>query len=179
MASIVSTIFDRPLVGGAEKKSDAHQAAQSFSQVFATMLAKEMRKALVGEDKGPMGVGGGAQGDIYASFFDEAMGKALARSAAMKPLNRMVFRELDGAHNPAQTASGAKRAHGAGQDKEGALACGVRETIARTGSSSATLQKINFHTAHAPSTDNRGPVLLPPPANPMAPILPAPSLLEN
>ena len=44
--------------------------------------------------------GGGATGDIYGSFIDSAMGKALASSKSMSQLNKMINRELSGPRHP-------------------------------------------------------------------------------
>ena len=91
----VDGIFSVPIFGG-PKETQKNQAATGFTQVFASMLAQQMREALAGEDKGPLGTGGGTTGDIYGSFLDQAMGRALANSPALKPLNRAIERELSG-----------------------------------------------------------------------------------
>lgn len=179
MTSAVSTIFNRPLLGGAERKTDTRKAAQGFTAIFSTMLAKEMRKALVGEDKGPAGIDGGASGEIYGAFFDQAMGKALARSAAMKPLNRLVFRQLGGAGKAAQAAPSASRTRVGRTLKASAGACGSPETASGTSGSCATLRAIDFDPSDILPSDDLGPVLLPQPPASVAPILPAPSPLGS
>ena len=51
-----------------------------------------------------MGIGGGATGDIYGAFIDQAMGKALAGSKSMSQLNKMIDRELSGPRHPVSSA---------------------------------------------------------------------------
>ena len=54
------------------------QAAKKFEALFATLLVKEMRKAL------PDGFfGGEAEGDIYAGWFDEHIGETIARNGGL------------------------------------------------------------------------------------------------
>jgi Rod binding domain-containing protein len=80
-------IFEPPRDG------DKSHAAVGFTQIFGAMLAKQMRNAMAG-DEGPLGTGGGTTGDVYGAFFDDAMGRALATSPAMKGLNQAIEREL-------------------------------------------------------------------------------------
>ena len=55
------------------------RAAREFEALFATLLVKEMRKAL------PEGFfGSGADGDIYGGWFDEHLGAALARDDGLR-----------------------------------------------------------------------------------------------
>jgi Rod binding domain-containing protein len=73
-----------PLVSGAQRSAESlartletrpnEAAARKFESLFASMLVKEMRKAL------PDGFfGSGSDGDIYGGWFDEHLGAALAR----------------------------------------------------------------------------------------------------
>ena len=73
---------------GAVPQTNQKAAAAGFAQIFTTMLAKQMRESMVGQENGPMGIAGGATGDIYGSFLDQAMGKALANSKSMSRLNK-------------------------------------------------------------------------------------------
>ena len=60
----------------ADLKKDA--AADKFESLLATMLVKELRKGL------PNGFFGGESGsDIYEGWFDEHIGKALARDGGL------------------------------------------------------------------------------------------------
>lgn len=60
------------------RDAGADEAAKKFEALFATMLVKEMRKAL------PEGFfGEGAGGDIYGGWFDEHLGGAIARTGAL------------------------------------------------------------------------------------------------
>ena len=53
-------------------------AAKDFEALFATMLVKEMRKAL------PEGFfGGEAEGDVYGGWFDEQLGRKIAEGGAL------------------------------------------------------------------------------------------------
>jgi Rod binding domain-containing protein len=145
----VDGIFSTPLFG-ASKETQKSQAATGFTQVFASMLAQQMREAMAGEDKGPLGTGGGATGDIYGTFLDQAMGRALADSPAMKPLNQAIERELSGMRAPVAKSAAA---------------------------ASAALTQIGADAA-LPS-DSRGPLLLPPEPSSVASVLPPPPSLES
>lgn len=59
----------------ASARTDGPQAAaHKFEALFATMLVKEMRKAL------PEGFfGNGSDGDIYAGWLDQHLGEAIAK----------------------------------------------------------------------------------------------------
>ena len=85
MSTIANTLFKQPLIGAPERKSDARAAAQGFAEIFGSMVAKGMRSAFVGDEGGLGGTGDGGS-DIYSAMFDEAIGKSLANSPAMKPL---------------------------------------------------------------------------------------------
>ncbi len=57
---------------------DVKGAARDFEALFATMLIKEMRKAL------PEGFfGGESEGDIYGGWFDEQLGRKIAEDGAL------------------------------------------------------------------------------------------------
>lgn len=58
---------------GLAKGAPAGEAASKMEEVFASMLVKEMRRAL------PEGFfGEGSAGDIYSGWLDEQVGKSLA-----------------------------------------------------------------------------------------------------
>ena len=59
-------------------EEDAAQAAQGFESLLATMLVKEMRRAL---PEGFFGSGSGA--DVFDGWLDEHLGQALAESGAL------------------------------------------------------------------------------------------------
>jgi len=178
MSNTVNSIFKQPVLAGVGRKTDARQAAVGFSTIFASMLAKEMRNAMVGQDGGTTAMGGGAGGDMFSALFDEAMGKTLARSPAMKPLNTLMLRELGITHNAAPAASDAKQAAAGKLVKTSANVSGSRETGSGGSGAPATPQMNDFGILNFLPSDNRGPVLLPPPPS-VAPILPAPSPLES
>ncbi len=118
-----------------------------------------------------MGIGGGATGDIYGAFVDQAMGKALAGSKSMSQLNKMIDRELSGPRHSAPSALKAlkpgtlqlARVNRSG----GAPLVGTAET---TGPPSP------IYTGVTMPTDAQGPILLPPSPSLAAPVLlPPPS----
>lgn len=175
MPGIVNGVFTRP-VTGANKASDRQQAALGFTQIFTSMLAKQMRQAMVGSDKGPLGTAGGASGEIYGAFFDQALGKTLAGSRAMAPMRRMVARSLE---RPSAKASKlAKATYTAGPivhaNSAGDLH-NVMDTISGTSGAARFLphaETVDLQSVQ--SGDNRGPQVLPPAPSLMAPLLPPP-----
>jgi len=59
-------------------EKDAAEAAQGFESLLATMLVKEMRRAL------PEGFfGGGSGADVFDGWLDEHLGQALAASGGL------------------------------------------------------------------------------------------------
>jgi Rod binding domain-containing protein len=175
MSNSINSVFSRMVITSPGAKSDPHKAAIGFTGIFATMLAKEMRKALVGDNG--MGMGTGAGSDIYSAFFDEAMGKALAGSRSMKPLNDLLTRQLDASHAAQAAATGAivRNPSADASVKSG------RVFDAAFGSSGILATDFNsaFSAPDQLPGDNRGPILLPPPPATMAPILPKPSPLDS
>ena len=168
MGSTISSVFKHPIIGGARSKTDARAAAQGFSAIFGSMLAKEMRESL-----GSSGLGNAsAGGQVYGALFDESMGKKLAGSAAMKPLNELLYRQLGGAREPA-AAGGLKQAGLAGRTG------GLHDTALFKSGTLETPQSMETETPSYPSGSNRGPILMPPAPDSMAPILPPPSPLEG
>jgi Rod binding domain-containing protein len=154
-----SGIFSRSVFsGGAIRQTNQKAAAAGFSQIFTTMLAKQMRESTVGTDKGPMGIGGGATGDIYGSFIDQAMGKALANSKSMSQLNKMIERQLVDPRHPGNAAS---KASPSSQNQF------VRNAV--LGAASSSLSPI--YTGVTMTNDARGPLLLPPAPASSAPVL--------
>lgn len=74
--SAAAASFDR-LAESASRLPPA-EAAKKFEALFATLLVKEMRKAL------PDGFfGGEAEGDIYAGWFDEHIGEMVAKNGGL------------------------------------------------------------------------------------------------
>jgi len=174
MSTIANTLFKHPLIGAPERKSDARAAAQGFAEIFGSMVAKGMRSAFVGDDSGAGGIGGQGDGgsDIYSAMFDEAIGKSLANSPAMKPLNKLLLREAAG-HGASALAS-----HTSQVSMLTAGASGLTETASGHRSNAATAA-ISAGNSILLASNDRGPVLLPPEPASMAPVLPPPSLLEG
>jgi Rod binding domain-containing protein len=156
----VQSVFSNPMFG-TPTNNDKNRAAVGFSQLFASMLAKQMRNAMVGDGEGPLGTGGGTSGDIYGSFFDEAMGRTLASSPAMKPLNQAIERELAGPHHLHET----RTANG--------------ETVASKSHIAIAPEVTRSKTSWDFSSDSRGPLLLPPEPTAVASVLPPPPPLKG
>ena len=72
------------------RTADADEAAEMLEGLFATMLVREMRRAL---PEGFFGKGAGA--DVYEGWLDEHIGTALARDGALD-LAGMVKTNLTG-----------------------------------------------------------------------------------
>jgi Rod binding domain-containing protein len=156
MSNSMPAIFSRPLMGAApQKETKTWRVAQGLGAVFAGMLAREMRKALSVDGKGPMGTSKGAGSEMYGAFFDQTMGKALAKSPAMAPLEAAIERSMT--HQPHQEMRGAG---GLGPAQGAGAADGLKI------SDSAT-------------SDRLGPVMLPPREPSMAPVLPPPPRLKG
>jgi len=157
--------------GGAVRQTSQKAAAAGFAQIFTTMLAKQMRESMVGQDAGPMGISGGATGDIYGSFIDSAMGKALANSKSMSQLNKMISREISGPRHPVSSASKSLRPTGIQLVRNARLgSASMVGTPETTGALSP-----NYTDVTMPA-DAHGPVLLPPSPSVTAPVLlPPPS----
>jgi len=176
--SILQGLFSRPMFTG-DKQTQQRKAAEGLSQVFATILARQMRGAASGGEQGPgpLGIGGGASGSIYGSFMDDAMSKLLAHSPAMQQLNRSLEHQLAGPHATAPTTSAGK--------------IRALEKIDHVIFTAAIRDETAVPITHAPgpmfpaatlegtSADALGPRLLPPPPNGMAPNLPPPLPLEG
>ena len=162
----ISGVFSHAVFSGTTPQTKQKVAAAGFSQIFTTMLAKQMRQSMVGEDNGPMGISGGATGDIYGAFLDQAMGKALANSKSMSRFNKTIERELSGHSSSSSTTA---------SSNSGALEL-VRN--ARQQSVSSLVSTIETKGAVSPNytgvtapADAHGPVLLPPRPSTAAPLL--------
>jgi len=178
MANIVQGIFTRPMFSG-DKSAQQKQAAQGFSQVFATILARQMRQSTVGADQGPLGLEGGASGNIYGAFMDDAMGKLLAASPAMKALNQSLARELAGPRRTALPLTDSGRSHLIQGIDRTLFTAAIRDETAVPSADSVTRQVSQSEALLETSDDGRGPRLLPPPPHSMAPELPQPLLLSR
>jgi hypothetical protein len=174
MSIFANGIFNRATAGGGTEKAKRAGAASGFSQIFTTMLVNKMREAM-GSDKGPLGTGGGASGNIYGAFFDQAMGSALAHSKAMMPLNKVIERGLAGPRHPISGAVGGPVNRTSRSSSEGGIEkVSFRSSPADTALfSSGTLASRPAADEALPS-DARGPVMLPPAPRAMAPVLPPP-----
>jgi hypothetical protein len=63
MSTSVPGIFTQSVFSGVAKRATTQKAAAAgFAQIFTTMLAHQMHQSMVGDDVGPMGIGGGASG---------------------------------------------------------------------------------------------------------------------
>ncbi|HJU11403.1 MAG TPA: hypothetical protein VJ728_11025 [Candidatus Binataceae bacterium] len=156
----VQSVFSSPVFGLVTDKSKG-QAARGFSQVFAAILSKELRTSGMNENEGPLATGGGASGDVYGAFFDQVMGRVLANSPAMKPLNRAIERELATPLRQAPTRNNKTIAVASNRDKNA------------ISSSMPGKSDINL------PSDSLGPLLLPPEPTGVAPLLPPPPRLEG
>jgi hypothetical protein len=163
-------LFTQSVFSPAIKPTKQKEAAMGFAQIFTTMLAKQMRESMVGDDKGPMGIGGGATGDIYGAFIDQAMGKALAGSKSMNQLTKMINRELSGPRHPIDASSGEPGSI----DKIAFVRDPRSAALVSTPETSGTLSP-NYTGVTMPA-DKLGPILLPPTPSLTAPVLlPPPS----
>lgn len=154
-------------------KTKQTAAAIGFAQIFTTMLAKQMRQSMVGADNGPMGIsGGGATGDIYGAFVDQAMGKALASSKSMSQLTTMINRELSGPRHPTDaTSTNSIAANKIALMRDVGL---TRAAMVGTPETSGAASPI--YTGVTMPADKLGPILLPPTPSVTAPVLlPPPS----
>lgn len=175
MPAAVPGIFSHSVFsGGATRPTNQKAAAAGFAQIFTTMLARQMHQSMVGEDTGPMGIGGGASGDIYGSLLDQALGKTLAKSKSMAGLTKMISRELSGPRHPIASAFKDSLvrlvAFKPTSTETGRLADGIETVIERSS---------QFRTGGGFRSDPRGPVLLPPAPGALAPLLQSPSPLEG
>ncbi len=176
MTTTASPVFSQQLFATpARSQTDKNGAVQGFAQIFASMLSTELRRGAFGSDKGPMGIGGGATGDVYGAFFDQAISKVLARSPAMKPLNDMISRQLGGPGNQ-KSASGVKGVTPVLETGK-TLAQPVGYTVGAP--PVASEPAVSTGSSNATATDSRGPLLLPPPPAMFAPVLPEPTTLTE
>jgi Rod binding domain-containing protein len=176
VAGIVSGVFTRPVFGPDKGAADRQKAATGFTQIFTSMVAKQMRQALTGSNKGPLGTSGGASGEIYGAFFDQALGKTLAGSRAMAPMRKMVARSLG--RPSAKESALAKETYPQGAvvraNSAGDL-LNVIDTVSGTSGVARLLrQSETVELQSVQPGDNRGPQLLPPAPSQMAPLLPPP-----
>jgi hypothetical protein len=166
----IQSIFPNP-VSRPATESQKGRVVAGFTQVFASILSKQLRSSGMGEEEGPLGTAGGTAGDVYGAFFDEAMGHTLATSSAMKPLNQAIERELERPVYP----SGAKHANLHPSETNS-------DQHAAVGSNSDTLyapiQTRNRNDLDL-SSDSRGPLLLPPESTGVASVLPPPPRSES
>ena len=173
-ASVPGVFAHSVFSGGATQPTNQKAAAAGFAQIFTTMLAKQMHQSMVGEDSGPMGISGGASGDIYGSMLDQALGKTLAKSKSMAGLTKMISRQMSGPRHPVASAF-----------KDSLIKVAATEPMRpATGQLASGIATVNgrssqFGTEGALRSDARGPVLLPPAPASMAPVLQPPSPLEG
>ena len=73
----------RALEGSLSGELDAQSVGESFSELFGTMLARELRKSGqgFGDEGGLFGKGAGA--DVYEGWFDQHLGTALSQGDAL------------------------------------------------------------------------------------------------
>ena len=165
-------LFTQSVFNPTIKVTKQKEAAMGFAQIFTTMLAKQMRESMVGEDKGPTGIGGGASGDIYGAFIDQAMGKALAGSKSMSQLTKMINRELTGPRHPVNSTS----KESAGANKIALVHNTGLTSAALVGTPETNGALSPIYTGVTMPADKLGPILLPPTPAVTAPVLlPPPS----
>ena len=177
MANFVQGIFNRPLLTG-DQRTQRRQAAEGLSQVFAAMLARQMRQSMVSNDQGPLGIGGGASASIYGSFMDDAMSKLLAHSPAMRSLNQALERQLAGPQHSAATTDPAGKIRQLEKLDRILFTAAIRDETAVSGQQAA-LQVSPDETPAATHADAHGPRLLPPPPAGVASNLPPPFPLKG
>ena len=66
------------LAQDAARRGDTDETARQFETIFATLLVRELRRAM---PEGPFGKGAGA--DVYEGWFDEHLGQALGAHDAL------------------------------------------------------------------------------------------------
>ena len=169
--SSIAGVFTGSVFKATALQTKQKTAAAGFAQIFTTMLAKQMRESMVGADNGPMGISGGASGDIYGAFVDQAMGKALANSKSMSQFTKMIDRELSGPRHPISSTSK--------DSKPNAIEL-VRNAAGGSASLVGSLETTGAlspnYTGVTMPADARGPILLPPNPSVTAPVLlPPPS----
>jgi len=174
MPTSVPGIFTRSVFsGGATRQTSQKAAAAGFAQIFTTMLAHQMHQSMVGADNGPMGIGGGASGDIYGGLLDQALGKALAKSKSMAGLTRIISRGLQGARHPIASAF-----------KDSLIKTDAADPARKMGHPTNGIATLMEHVTEPGKdsglgSDARGPILLPPAPTGVAPLLQPPSPLEG
>lgn len=96
MPSIANPTFTRGLFAtGAERHPGRKIAVEGFSQILTSLVTRELRRSMTtGSTGAVLGMGDSAAGAVYGSLFDQALGKSLAKSSAMKPLNAMLRKEI-------------------------------------------------------------------------------------
>lgn len=182
MANPVHGIFSRPLFSG-DKATQQRQAAEGLSQVFAAILSRQMRQSMVGEDKGPLGIGGGTSGSIYGSFMDDAMSKLLAHSPAMRSLNQALERQIAGPqHATAAAAIPAGKIRALESLDRVLFTAAIRDETAvpRPHAIAQVSPEVSpVDALDETGVDARGPRLLPPAPDTLAPNLPPPFSLKG
>jgi len=177
MANITGTVFSRP-VFGRDKPGDQQKAAAGFTQIFTSMMAGQMRRAMVGADKGVMGTSGGASGEIYGALMDQALGKTLAGSRAMARMRATIGRSL---------SRSARATGGAGSRTYPYSAIVRAQNVAQlqsaldsaTPGSRMSPAMSRFGSIVATADVDRGPILAPPMPSSTASFLPPPSDLKD
>ena len=166
----VQSIFSNSVPGSATESRKGRVVA-GFTQVFAAILSKQLRSSATGEGQGPLGTAGGTAGDIYGAFFDEAIGRTLATSPAMKPLNQAIERELERAAHPSEARPASLHPSNIKSDQHavvGSISDMLHAPIPASDSTNLDL-----------SSDSHGPLLLPPEPAGVASVLPPPPRLEG
>ncbi len=177
MTTIANPVFSRQVFATpGRRQTDKNGAVQGFAQLFASILCSQLRRGILGSDSGPMGIAGGATGDIYGSFLDQAMGKALAKSPAMKSLNDIVSRQLDG--QSLRRAAAGKSSVASPLSGPGMPSVPPAPPTAPLSPASGPEEAVD-PAAGSTINDDRGPLLLPPRPAIFAPALPPPKILTE
>jgi len=92
MPNSVGSVFTNPVFRPGSGTTGAKQRAiGGFKEIFGSVIAKQMRTAMVGDGA----MGDSASSDIVGGLFDQAMGHTLAKSKALDPIGKMLERQLD------------------------------------------------------------------------------------
>jgi hypothetical protein len=166
----IQSIFSNPVSGPAAESRKGRVVA-GFTQVFASILSKQLRSSGMGEEGGLLGTAGGTAGDVYGAFFDGAMGHALATSSAMKPLNQAIEHELERPVHPSEARHATLHQSESKSDQN--VAVGSNSDMLYT-----SISARNGTDLELPS-DSHGPLLLPPESAGVASVLPPPPRSES
>jgi hypothetical protein len=180
MSNTVPGLFNRAVFVSGQEAQRRNAAAQGLSQTFATILSSQMRQTAIDGDDGPLGTEGGASGDIYGGFMDTELAKLIAKSPAMKSLNGAIERELARPGNQASATTSKGKALVSNKIEQTIFPPEAADNAAVPLLNATEASPLSqFGALGATGADHRGPLLLPPAPDPLAPDLPAPTGLKG